>query len=66
MSELSAIENLVTMLGDNEYEEFRQWFWNFEHEKWDTKLENDISANKLNHIANDAIADYHKGNFKTL
>ncbi|MEP7256094.1 MAG: hypothetical protein ABI666_09965 [Ferruginibacter sp.] len=66
MAKLSEIENSVTKLSENEYEKFRAWFWNYENEKWDEKIEKDISANKLSNIANEAIADYKKGNSKML
>ena len=66
MVKLSVIEDSVTKLSENEYEEFRQWFWNYENEKWDSQIETDISANKLDTIANEAIADYKKGNSKML
>ena len=66
MAKLSAIEDLVTRLSENEYEKFRQWFWNYENEKWDAKIKKDITENRLTNIANDAIADYKKGNSKML
>ena len=66
MAKLSEIENSVTKLSENEYEKFRQWFWNYENEKWDTQIEKDIAGNKLTSIANEAITDYKKGNSKML
>lgn len=66
MAKLSEIENSVTKLSENEYEKFRQWFWNYENEKWDAQIEKDIAGNKLTNIANEAITDYKKGNSKML
>jgi hypothetical protein len=42
------------------------WFWEFENKKWDARIKKDISENKLANMANEALADYNKGKFKTL
>ncbi len=67
MSKLSEIENSVSALKDEEYAKFREWFWEYENEKWDIKIEKDSkSSGKLNEIAAKALKDFKSGNFKTL
>lgn len=66
MQKVSELEIYVSKLSDEEYAEFRDWFWNHENERWDAQLEKDISDNKLTNFANEAIEDYKKGNFKSL
>ena len=66
MNNLSDIEQSVSQLPENEFVKFRQWFWEFENQKWDARIKKDINKNKLDNLANEAIADYNKGKFKIL
>ena len=66
MSNLSDIEQSVSKLPDQEFTRFRQWFLEFENNKWDLQIEQDINENKLSNMANEAVADYKKGKFKSL
>jgi hypothetical protein len=66
MNNLSDIEQSVSQLPENEFAKFRQWFWEFENQKWDARIKKDINKNKLDNLANEAIADYNKGKFKIL
>ena len=65
MNNLSDIEQSVSQLPENEFAKFRLWFWEFENKKWDDQIIKDISENKLANMANEALADYNKGKFKT-
>ena len=66
MNSLSDIEQSVSQLTKDEFAKFRLWFWEFENKKWDDQIIKDISENKLANMANEALADYNKGKFKTL
>ena len=66
MSNLSDIEQSVSKLPDQEFTRFRQWFLEFENNKWDLQIEQDINENKLSNMANEAVVDYKKGKFKSL
>jgi hypothetical protein len=66
MQNVSELEISVSKLSDEDYAEFRDWFLNFESERWDKRLENDIADNKLANLASEALEEYKKGNFKTL
>jgi hypothetical protein len=66
MQNVGELEISVSKLSDEEYAEFRDWFLNFENERWDKQLEKDIADNKLANLASEALEEYKKGNFKTL
>ena len=66
MTNLSEIEQSVSLLPDEDFARFRQWFLEFENNKWDLQIEQDINENKLSNMANEAVADYKKGKFKSL
>jgi hypothetical protein len=66
MQKLEELEKSISKLSDNEYAEFRQWFWEHENERWDAQVEKDIIDNKLANLANEALEDYKKGKFKSL
>jgi hypothetical protein len=66
MEKLTQLENSVSKLSNDEFEEFRQWFWQYENERWDVQLEKDIKENKLDLLANEAIENFKKGNYKPL
>ena len=66
MEKVTQLENSVSKLSNNEFDEFRQWFWQYENERWDAQLEKDIEENKLDSFANEAIENFKKGNYKPL
>ena len=66
MNNLSDLEQSISQLTEDEFVKFRKWFWEFENQKWDARIKQDISENKLETIANEAMAEYNKGEFKTL
>lgn len=66
MNTLSDLEQSISQLTEDEFVKFRKWFWEFENQKWDAQIKLDISENKLESIANEAMAEYNKGEFKTL
>lgn len=66
MQKLTDLEKTVSKLSDEEYAEFREWFWEHENERWDVQLERDIANKKLANLANEDLEDYKKGKFKSL
>ena len=59
MSKIEKLEEEIKQLNQKELEEFRRWFYEFDAEAWDLKLEDDIRAGKLDQLANEAL-DAHK------
>ncbi len=66
MQSINELEAFVSKLSDVEYAEFRDWFWKQDNEKWDDQIEKDVIDNKLANLANEALEDYKKGNFRKL
>ncbi|MFM2326511.1 MAG: hypothetical protein RIR31_713 [Bacteroidota bacterium] len=66
MKTLSEIEQSVAKLQENDFAKFRQWFWEYENEKWDNRIEKDIADKKLDTLASKALSDYNTGKFKSL
>jgi hypothetical protein len=66
MKNLSEIEQSVAKLQENDFAKFRQWFWEYENEKWDNRIEKDIADKKLDTLASKALSDYNTGKFKSL
>ena len=61
MSDVKAIEKAVRSLSPKELAEFRRWFAEFDNAAWDTQLEEDLSAGKLDSLLSEAQADFHSG-----
>ena len=57
MSSLSEIENFVAKLPNDDFSKFREWFWEYENEKWDGQIENDIANKKPEQLSSGAITD---------
>jgi len=63
---LEDIEKAVVELPADELAEFRKWFQAFDAEQWDRQFEQDARTGKLDHFAEEAIADYEAGRAKKL
>lgn len=56
----------VSNLSRDELLEFRTWFEEFDAEVWDRDSEEDVKAERLDGLAEKAIADYESGGYKEL
>ncbi len=63
---LSEIEHAVEKLSPAEFNKFRLWFFQYDQNKWDKQLENDINSGKLDQFAKEAISEYETGKTKKL
>jgi hypothetical protein len=66
MTLLQKIEKDVSLLPQSELAKFRSWFEEFNADKWDKQFEKDVKAGKLDQLADKAISDFRKGNFKKI
>jgi hypothetical protein len=66
MQKLIELEISVSKLSDAEYAEFREWFSNYENERWDTQLAKDIKEKRLEDLANKALKDFKQGESKEI
>ena len=66
MSTVQEIEAAVEQLNANELESFRSWFSSFDAAQWDAQIEQDAEAGKLDHLADEALADFRSGRARKL
>jgi hypothetical protein len=66
MSTLEEIEAAVQQLPPAKRAEFRAWFLSFDASDWDQQMEDDLTAGKLDWIANEAISDSQSGRCSEL
>jgi hypothetical protein len=66
MSSIQALEQAVQQLPAHELAEFRQWVAKFDEAAWDAQIEADASSGKLDSLAANALAEYHKGMAREL
>ena len=66
---MPAVQELqadVAQLSADELARFRVWFEEFDAKVWDKQFEEDVKLGKLDHLANQAIADFRAGNFREV
>jgi len=66
MGNVKSIEAAIQALPAAELAEFRRWFAEFDSEAWDSQLERDASAGKLDELAAEALADHQAGSSRPL
>ena len=66
MSTLEEIEAAVQQLPPAKRAEFRAWFLSFDATDWDQQMEDDMTAGKLDWLANEAISDSQAGRCSEL
>ena len=66
MSELEELEKRIRNLPPDELAKFRAWFVEFDHLMWDRQIESDAKAGKLDHLVNEALADYKTGKVRKI
>jgi len=58
---LQELENSISKLTPGELAKFREWFWGFDAKNWDTQFEADVSAGRLDRLADAAIREHRAG-----
>jgi len=66
MSTVEEIERAVSQLPPDELARFRAWFEAFEAARFDEKIERDAEKGKLDRLAEEALAEFRKGNAREL
>lgn len=61
MSTVHEIEQAVRGLGPKELAAFRAWFAEFDAEVWDRQFEEDVTAGRLDSLADEALRDLREG-----
>jgi len=58
MSKLEALEKKVSGLSAQELAQFRRWFAEFDAAAWDSQIERDVKAGKLDALADEALREH--------
>jgi len=58
---VQELESEVTRLSKSDLAAFTQWFEDFVADSWDKQLEADVAAGKLDHVAQQADAQFEAG-----
>ena len=61
MSTVERIEEQVQALSPNDLAQFRAWFLEYDWTAWDTQLEQDVQAGRLDALAEQALRDIDQG-----
>lgn len=61
MSTIKEIEAAVSKLSPQELSTFRTWFAEFDAEAWDKQLAQDVTAGRLDALADEAVRDLREG-----
>lgn len=61
MSSVQEIQEAIRQLPGEDLAAFRMWFLEFEKASWDRQLEADVTAGRLDQLAEDALQDLREG-----
>jgi hypothetical protein len=66
MPSLQRLESQIAALPEPELRQFRSWFDEFDAQRWDSTLAEDINNCRLDSLAAEALAEYGAGKCKPL
>ncbi len=66
MADITALQEAVLALPDDDYARFRQWFSELDWEKWDRQIEEDSTEGKLDHLITEAFEAKEKATLREL
>jgi hypothetical protein len=66
MTKVESLEREVEQLAPEELAAFRAWFVERDWQAWDRELEQDVAAGRLDRFADEALAEYERGETKEL
>lgn len=66
MTVISEIEVAVAKLSREELSVFRDWFQEFDADAWDKQFEDDVTAGRLDALAEEALRDLREGRCTNL
>lgn len=66
MSTIQEIERAVSSLSAEELSRFREWFLEFDASAWDRQFEEDVTAGRLDALADEALSELRVGRTRPL
>ena len=61
MSKVEEIEQAIKQLPAGDLAQLRDWFIQFDAERWDRQIEADVTAGRLDTVAEGALLDLREG-----
>ena len=61
MSTVEQIESAILSLPAADFRRLAEWLMDLDQRRWDSELEEDVAARRLETLAAEAIADYQAG-----
>ena len=66
MRKVEKLENEVQQLNPDELAAFRDWFRRYDSDEWDKEIERDVSAGRLDKLAEEAITAHKAGRTREI
>jgi len=66
MTKVEKLENEIKQLNPDELAAFRDWFRQYDSDEWDKEIERDVSAGRLDKLAQEAIAAHKAGRTREI
>lgn len=66
MVNIQFIEDQIQHLDNQSFAVLRNWFVEYEHERWDRQIASDSEAGNLDFLIDEALAEYRAGKTKPL
>jgi len=66
MTNIQLIEDQIQRLDDQSFATLRDWFVEYEHERWDRQITTDSEVGKLDLLADEALAEHRAGRTRPL
>ena len=66
MTTLDEIEIAVSRLPESDLARFRRWFAEFDGQRWDRQIEEDVRAGRLDSLADQALEHLRAGRCRQL
>lgn len=66
MNEIEQIEQQVLQLSSEDLAKFRTWFIELDHRLWDTQIEANLAAGKLDRLIAEARAEFKAGKAREM
>ncbi len=66
MRKVEKLENEVQQLNPDELAAFRDWFRRYDSDEWDKEIERDVSAGRLDKLAEEAVASHKAGRTREI
>ena len=66
MSTIQEIETAIAKLAPQDYSQVRNWFLDFDNQRWDQQITDDSAAGRLDYLVREVEADIAQGRVKPL